>query len=200
MAIRQLAIPTDESGFKVELAYLERWSPSAGPGSPLTFLARGDDTAGVGEAGDGDLGEGESESVASRYRRNLPLYRRDFGELLGDRAYELVLSPPSRRADLEPYRREIVARGIARTDLSDRLRRTGHATSRGQSFDQLIDAFAFEGDDALAGAKSLLIVDDYFVTGRTAAALLSILRSQGFPSDGQVTVACPLWVDHGATK
>ncbi|NNF29275.1 MAG: hypothetical protein HKN73_18765 [Gemmatimonadetes bacterium] len=194
MAIRQLAIPTDESGFKVELAYLERWSPATGPGSPLTYLVRGGRSAGP-VAGppeaDGDDG------AETEYQRNLPLYRRDFGEMLEDRAYELVLSPPSRRRDLEPYRQEVVARGIARTDLSHLLRRTGAGTSRHQSFDQLIGALDFDGDTTLTGTRSLLIVDDYFVTGRTAAAVLSLLRSHGFPTDADVTVACPLWVDQG---
>jgi hypothetical protein len=193
VAIRQLAIPTDESGFKVELAYLERWSPLSGPGSPLTYLARGsrsrpdDDSEGPENSG--------GNGVEAEYQRNLPLYRRDFGEMLEDRAFEVVLAPPSRRADLEPYLNEVVSRGIARNDLSHRLRRKEPGTSRHQSFDQLIDALDFEGDGTLANARSLLIVDDYFVTGRTAAAVLSLLRSHGFPTDADVTVACPLWVD-----
>ena len=193
MAIRQLAIPTHESGFKVELAYLERWSPSSGAGSPLTFLARGS----RGGVPDDQASEAGGEAIEAEYQRNLPLYRRDFGEMLGDRAYELVLSPPSRRRDLEPYRQEVVARGIAKKDLSHLLRRTSAGPSRHQSFDQLIDALDFDGSSSLNGSRSLLIVDDYFVTGRTAAAVLSLLRSHGFPATADVTIACPLWVDHG---
>ena len=182
MATQRLAIPTDESGFKVELAYLERWRPGQEEKTPLSFLARKSSPE-------------TDEEMADAYQRNLPLYRRDFGELLGDRAFELVLSPPSRRSDLDPYRNEVVSRGIARTDLSHHFSRSEPRSSRRNSFDQLIDALSFDGDPSLARARSLLIVDDYFVTGRTAAALLSILRSHGFPADGEVTVACPLWVD-----
>lgn len=192
MAIRQLAIPTDESGFKVELAYLERWSPASGRGGPLTYLVRGSRSV---RSGEGESGAEVEKGVETEYHKNLPLYRRDFGEMLGDRAFELVLSPPSRRRDLEPYRQEVVARGIARTDLSHLLRRKSEGTSRHQSFDQLIGALDFDGSTTLEGIRSLLIVDDYFVTGRTAAAVLSLLRSHGFPPDADVTVACPLWVD-----
>jgi predicted amidophosphoribosyltransferase len=88
-----------------------------------------------------------------------------------------------------------VTRGIATTDLSGHMSRTRPTSARHQSFDQLIDALSFDGAPSIEGARSLLIVDDYFVTGRTAAALLSVLRSHGFPPDGQVTVACPLWLD-----
>lgn len=186
MAIQRLAIPTDESGYKVELAYLERWGPGTDGTTPLAFLAR-------------EVSEADPE-VEDAYHKNLAEYRRDFGEMLEDRAFELVLSPPSSRRDLDPYRDEIVSRGIARRDLSGHLSRTRPTSARRQSFDQLIDALAFEGAPPIAGARSLLIVDDYFVTGRTAAALLSLVRSHGFPLDGQVTVACPLWLDRSGAR
>ena len=182
MAIQQLAIPTDESGFKVELAYLERWSPESPDDTPLAFLVRS------------DASRSGASPWAEAYRQNLPGYTRDFGEMLGDRSYELVVSPPSSRRDLDPYREAVVSRGIARTDLTDFVRRSRDASARSQSFDELVGALSLTGAPPVDSARSLLIVDDYFVTGRTAAALLSVLRSHGFPADGGVTVACPLWL------
>ena len=96
--------------------------------------------------------------------------------------------------DLEPYRDEVVARGIARRDLSALVTRSRHASARRQSFDEMVDALHLDAGADLRGSRSLLIVDDYFVTGRTAAALLSVLRSHGYPADADVTVACPLWL------
>ena len=183
MAIQPLAIPTDESGFKVELAYLHRWSPGSPEASPLSFLAR--------------TGTERADDAAAAYRKRLPEYRAEFAGMLEGRRFEFVISPPSTRNDFEPYRAEIVARGIANTDLSEFISRSGSGTARRFSFDQMVDALQFSGAPRLDGGRSLLIVDDYFVTGRTAAALLSILRSHGFPTDGDVTVACPLWLSRG---
>ncbi len=59
----------------------------------------------------------------------------------------------------------------------------------------MIDILSYASNHPLEEARSVLIVDDYFVTGRTAAALLSIIRSHGLPADASVTVACPLWVE-----
>lgn len=178
MALKKLAIPTHESGFKVELAYLEKWNASEGePSTPLAYLAGRADTAGL------------------EYERNLPLYRRELATLLEERQFDFVLSPPSRRSDSEPYRQEILDRGIAAVDLTDCFSRNSARSRSTGSFDELIDDLDFEDRHGLKGARAVLIVDDYFVTGRTAAALLSVLRSFGFPQNADVTVACPLWLE-----
>jgi hypothetical protein len=48
------------------------------------------------------------------------------------------------------------------------------------------------GDEA--DISHLLIVDDVFKGGKTAAAMILKLQVAGLPAECRVTVACPLWV------
>lgn len=43
--------------------------------------------------------------------------------------------------------------------------------------------------------RRIVIVDDTFTTGTTAAAIVALLRQHGLPEDCEVIVACPLWLD-----
>jgi predicted amidophosphoribosyltransferase len=41
----------------------------------------------------------------------------------------------------------------------------------------------------------VVIVDDTFTTGTTAAAIVTLLQKHGLPKTCEVIFACPLWLD-----
>lgn len=102
---------------------------------------------------------------------------------------DAILTPPSSRADAEPYRDAISMRLQAR-DLTDRFDRKGIVrASEAASLDDLVAEFIYEPDGDEGDIKTLLIIDESIASGKTVASLLTHLRLSGLSIDCRVMVA-----------
>lgn len=102
---------------------------------------------------------------------------------------DAILTPPSSRADAEPYRKAISMR-LQAQDLTDRFDRKGIVrASQAVSVDDLIGEFIYEPGGDEGDIKTLLIIDESIASGRTVESLLTHLRFSGLSSDCRVTVA-----------
>jgi hypothetical protein len=114
---------------------------------------------------------------------------------VNDTLIDFILSPPSRRHDAEPYRAAFRVHFPDATDLSGAFARNG-SVSAGESRDvaSLLASLSFSTTIDLSSASSLLIVDDVYSSGTTAAAIVQLLCRNGLPSHTAITIAAPLYV------
>jgi glutamine phosphoribosylpyrophosphate amidotransferase len=109
---------------------------------------------------------------------------------------DAVLSPPSSLPNqAEPYLKAIKAKHAGAVDLTSRFTRTGNARAgQGASVCDVAKGLNYlpAGDER--NIRRLVIVDDTFNTGTTAAAVVKVLRQQGLAEDCEVIVASPLWL------
>lgn len=138
----------------------------------------------------------EDTEVAKAYHRNEKRYFTMLANAVPTSA-DAVISPPSRMAwQAEPYREAILTRNSNATDLTSRLTRKG-TTFAGEG--ATVPAVAAGLNYIPTGQENkigrLVIVDDTFTTGTTVAAVVELLRQHGLPSECEIIVACPLWLD-----
>jgi hypothetical protein len=111
-----------------------------------------------------------------------------------------IVSPPSRfPKHAEPYREALKNKFPHVTDLTKRFERRANALSgEGASLEDISAAMKYRSEGDEVNFSSLLVVDDVFSRGRTAAALILQLREVGLPGNSSVTVAFPLWLPRDA--
>ena len=71
-------------------------------------------------------------------------------------------------------------------------------SGEGATFKEVFDDTYLEPCDSLAGIKNILLIDDVYASGNTAAAVLLRLRKNGLPDTAQMVVAAPLLVKGSA--
>ncbi len=110
---------------------------------------------------------------------------------------DAILSPPSDMAwQSEPYRRAIATRFPAAVDLSGAISRGGTARAgKGASLEEILGGLSYRPCGREKDFRRIVIVDDTFTTGTTAAALVSLLHEHGVSKTCEVILACPLWLD-----
>lgn len=110
---------------------------------------------------------------------------------------DAILSPPSSIASqAEPYRKAIAAQHLNAIDLTDAVSRSGKARAgEGSSCDEVLAGLAYKPCGREKDFRRLIIVDDTFTTGTTAAAVVELLRKHGLLETCEVILACPLWLD-----
>jgi hypothetical protein len=118
-------------------------------------------------------------------------------EFKGDK-FELFLSPPSRRQDAAPYLAAAKKNVLDPTDLSRFFFKVADVQvgTFNNPFNNPLEAIrtiAFTYGGRLDDRKNVLIVDDVFARGSTAAALVFRMRQLGLPHAASVTVAAPLF-------
>jgi hypothetical protein len=142
-------------------------------------------------------GIAEDSLVASAYRSMMPTYAKRLARLLNERARDrdALVMAPSKRADAEPYRVEILASSNL-VDLSNRMTRRGrtNAADNGSTVDDLIEELIYEPNGEEKSYRSLVILDETLGTGKTVGAILHHLRSAGLSQECKITVATPLKV------
>ncbi|MER8895927.1 hypothetical protein [Mesorhizobium sp. M0676] len=142
------------------------------------------------------LGNPEETEVARRYHRR----EQEFFELLSQKVpgpVTAVLSPPSDFAwQAEPYREAIKRKFPNAIDLTPAMTRPGQfRAGKGATVDQVVSGLSYQPQGTENGIEQLVIVDDTFTTGTTAAAIVLLLREHGLPEECDVILACPLWLD-----
>jgi len=111
---------------------------------------------------------------------------------------DALITPPSSRDDVKPYRDAILKRLPKLIDLSEGVSREGKvkAAQNDTTLEQLINDFAYKPTGREKQIKSLVIVDETIGTGKTVATTLHHLRAAGLPiaENCKVTIAIALWV------
>jgi hypothetical protein len=144
-------------------------------------------------------GDPEDTAAAKNYYAMLWKYKGQLASEVPEPPVTAIVSPPSRFPQhAEPYRLAIRDRFRGVLDLTDRFCRSGNVHSgEDASFDDICAALTYRTENDEAIISSLLIVDDVFSRGRTAAAMVLKLRASGLAISSPVTVAFPLWLPRG---
>jgi hypothetical protein len=154
----------------------------------LQFLHRVRDPRWLGQYPDWATSE-----EASSYYSQLPKATKALASELRDTPMDLVLTPPSRRHDAEPYLAELKRYFRDAVDLSrsvHRVRDVSAGANPGAVEFAASIALTFAG--SLSNFRSVLIVDDVYSSGTTAAAIVFRLEQFGLHIDAQITIAAPL--------
>lgn len=138
----------------------------------------------------------EKTEAAMGYRRKEGRYQRMLADKLPAN-FDAVVSPPSRMAwQAEPYRREICRKNPSAIDLTPQFTRNGNALAGEEAtLAQIIAQMHYVQTGQERDIGRLIIVDDTFTRGTTAAAIIGVLRANGLREDCETIVACPLWLD-----
>lgn len=107
--------------------------------------------------------------------------------------FDALVSPPSRFDFADSYRDKLQTKMPSARDLTAHIVRceTAPLSGHAASVDEIVSSLTVEIADLPDDPISLLIVDDVIEEGKTAAALLTVLRRAGIVTD-RVAVACPL--------
>jgi hypothetical protein len=130
--------------------------------------------------------------VEQEYREDLPEAIRAFGLLTAPISADAIALVPSSRTLSRPYADAIVDRFPL--DLSQFFRKAdGVRAADCNDFEQLVAAISYSGprQDSL---RSVVLVDDVFESGRSAAATILRLRGAGMPASATVSIAVGLRV------
>jgi len=106
-----------------------------------------------------------------------------------------IASPPSRFPQHAfPYRAAFTKKFKVAVDLTERFSRSANVFSgEDANLEDIVAALSYKAEGDESKLDSLLIVDDVFSRGRTAAAMIIKLQAAGFPSC-PITVVFPLWL------
>jgi adenine/guanine phosphoribosyltransferase-like PRPP-binding protein len=119
--------------------------------------------------------------------------------LLADEEPGAIVNIPSTRDLNCPYYSAIKERFRNAVDMSPFIKRHYKVKSgEGATFKEVFDDTYLEPCDSLAGIKNILLIDDVYASGNTAAAVLLRLREIGLPDTAQMVIAAPLLVKGSA--
>ena len=183
-----IELDTPEGRIPAELVYLAAYSAASGV-APSHLRVLGYLHKSKSPIWQGPLTEHEGRE----YERQLPCLERAFAAALPDRLFDSLVSAPSSRPDLvDPFAQAARQRFPQAYDLTPFISREGRVRSgTGASFQEILKATRFEvPPTTVASGGCLLIVDDVFSTGRTAAVLARVLT--GLLGAVSIVVACPL--------
>lgn len=105
--------------------------------------------------------------------------------------FDAIASPPSSGDDAVPYREAILKRWPV-VDFTDTFTRRGKfkAQTTTTTIDDLVQhEFVHVPNGREPSIRSILIVDESVATGKSAAALIRLLRRAGMPADAQTCIA-----------
>lgn len=194
MPSQLISIPVDTPQLSANLIYLCKFIGTQNCGG-LMYLQGIRSGVLTSLAKSSGLDNAEATAVAMTYRSMLSTFTiRLTSDIQGP--VMAIVSPPSRFPfHAEPYRTTILAKFNDAIDLTDRFYRSDDKYSGNDaSFDDIFSALSYQGKGDEANITSLLIVDDIFSRGRTAAAIALKLKAAGLPQSCTVTIACPLWL------
>lgn len=105
--------------------------------------------------------------------------------------FDAIVCPPSSGNDVRPYREAIYSSWSAK-DFTATFSRVGKikAQNAATTVDDLVEReFVHTPNGCESMIRSLLIVDESIATGKSAAALVQLLRRAGMPADAQIHIA-----------
>ncbi|WP_315827840.1 hypothetical protein [Bradyrhizobium sp. SZCCHNG3015] len=139
--------------------------------------------------------------VAQQYLGTLPFTVTQLCHLAKGIPFDAIVSPPTRFTDLIlPYRSGVHAQVPDALDLTDRFTRSGNVFSgEDATVDNLLQSLDYRPSGEEPAYRHLAIIDDILRSGTTALTIVRKLREVGLPTDGQVTIICPLFLDNAST-
>ncbi len=139
-------------------------------------------------------GHPENSCITRNYAAMESTYACRLERELPEETFDAILSPPSRYDQAGAYRNAYVTAGRGRRDLTDRLSKLGgNLSGEGANLEQIVDELKYDARGDEVCLRSVLIVDDTFNTGKTAAAVITRLMEAGIPEDCSFVVAVPFW-------
>jgi hypothetical protein len=138
----------------------------------------------------------EQTESARKYHRNKQHYFPMLARAVPG-PVDAILSPPSSMSwQAEPYRSALADRYPSAIDLSPAVsRHCGARSGSGAALEEVLACLSYAPSGREKDFRRLVIVDDTFATGTTAAALVTLLRDHGLPEACEVILACPLWLE-----
>lgn len=132
------------------------------------------------------------------YYEKLHLFLKAYKRWSNAQTFDLVMRPPSRRTDADPY--------LAAIKMHQRKDRTHDITTCfSRNKDAVVAGAAKDLKEAdkslvlscgnLKGFQNVLIVDDVLARGFTVCTMITRMREQGLEVNASITVAVPLWIE-----
>lgn len=183
MPYTNIDLPLPDSPVSVRLAYLDR-----GGKSDIGYLQRVRSMANLSP----DLLQG----MEQRYRAGLTIWPAQLAAHI-DAPVTAIVSPPSSRPHLTtPYREALMAKFRRSADLTGRFERTGELRAgEGATAVELIAATRYRPAGDEGALDAFVIVDDVVAEGKSAAAIIALLRKSGVPETATIRLAAPLWLE-----
>ena len=127
------------------------------------------------------------------YHRQLPRFLEAFKKLLEQHAWDLLLEAPSSKPHAKKF--ADVAREIRNETPCISFTKTASVSATtGDSVADIEAALLHEPKIKLGQFSNVLVVDDVFNVGKTAAAMILHLRKHGLSRSAKITVAVALYV------
>jgi hypothetical protein len=187
MPIETVRVPLSDPLFEIRVIALHK-GKDAGPFGYLQAARQG-----TNEAMGLQLDE---TAAAANYKAMLFKYK---AQLVGaiEGPVDALLSPPSDHAcQAMPYRESVAAKFPGAVDLTNGFFRDGtKRAGQGAPLDQVAASLTYKPTGREKEFRRIVIVDDTFTRGMTAAAIITQLRKHGLPENCEVILACPLWLD-----
>lgn len=182
MPTTDIILPVPGAALSVGLSYLDR-----GGVSDIGYLQRVRYMANVASP--------ILEGMAQRYRAGLVMWASKLAAHVASPVAAIV-APPSCRPELvAPYLGAVSNRFPGAIDLSGRFHRAGaHRSGEGATVEALIAATTYQTAGDEGQFHSIVIVDDVVSEGKTAAAVIALLRASGVPATATWHMAAPLWL------
>lgn len=181
-----------EPALQVEFAYLSRSDERGAGDDAIVQYLQGIRSSTLKLRSEGDP---EHSPDARLYHRNLSRLTNQLADLYADERFDIIVAPPSSRADSRPYVEEFRKRNPAANDWTGFFSNpSGLKSGPGVPFENLLAAILFDAPaevDALG--SSALIVDESFHNGTTAGVTAFHLRQHPKLQSLTIAVAVPLW-------
>jgi hypothetical protein len=177
------------ANLQTELRYLAKYTGPSRPDPVLVYLHR---------VRIPSLVRAYPDAVANlerQYQDAIPQLTKGFVALLAGEQIDLIVATPSSRRDVVPYHEAVRAAYPGALDLTDAFRKAPTVSATTATSSEAVDrAITTEPVEVPPTARRVLIVDDIFSSGRTAAAIVARLRANGLQPNATVLIAAPLWV------
>lgn len=185
-----IALPTLPQSTSATLAYLESSASGTLPQGPLGYLHKVRSITGR------YVDAIASSNYSCAYYDLLSTYVKSYRMWAQSRAFDLIVRPPSHRHDSEPYAAAVRAACNGASDLSGRFAKVASVRAGNlSSVTELIQHMRCTATrDEVDTCQRIVIIDDVFSKGLSAAAVLQLLYDVGLPANAAVTVCAPLWM------
>jgi len=137
----------------------------------------------------------EASETARVYLESATRDQEELACLIGCSRYDALLSPPTRHPQLtDGYRRAFAAHAPQALDITDRFQRVkGVRSGPGRPLQAVVDDIRYESHGDESAFRKIIIIDDIFATGTTAAAMIHRMRQAGLSDECSFVIACPYW-------
>lgn len=135
------------------------------------------------------------QGMEQRYRAGLAVWPAQLAAHI-DAPVAAIVSPRSSRPELiEPYLQAMRDKFPVAVDLTGSFERTGEQRAgEGATVAELIAATSYRPAGDERSLDAIVIVDDVVAEGKSAAAVIALLRTAGVPETAKIRIAAPLWL------